>query len=77
MAVRLLATAAVFVATLVAVATFAFFAVLFLAGPHAGLLPPFLEKVVLVLGWLSVIVLPTLAAVWVWRRLGRPVDDGE
>jgi hypothetical protein len=44
------------------VAALTFFVVIFLAGPHAGLLPHALEVVVFVLGWLFVLVLPVLAA---------------
>lgn len=65
---RLLVTIATYFAALVAVAAAAFFMVIVLAGPHAGLLPHALEVVVLVLGWLSVLVLPVWAAWAVWRR---------
>jgi hypothetical protein len=65
---RLLLTIAAYLGALVAVAVVAFFVVIFLAGPHAGLLPHALEAVVLILGWLSVLVLPVWAAWTVWRR---------
>lgn len=68
---RVLLTIATYLAVLAAVAVLAFFAVIFLAGPHAGLLPHALEVVVLVLGWLSVLVLPLLAAWAVWQRLRK------
>jgi lauroyl/myristoyl acyltransferase len=44
--------------------------VIFLAGPHAGVLPQWAEAVVLGLGWLAVFVLPVLVARRLWRRLG-------
>jgi hypothetical protein len=69
--VRFVATAVAYIASLVVVAALTFFTVLVLAGPHAGLLPSWLELVVLGLGWLAVFVLPVLAARAVWRRLGR------
>lgn len=42
-------------------------AVLYLAGPHGGLLPPFLSPYVLGLGWLTVIVVPLVIARLAWR----------
>jgi len=68
---RLLATIAAYLGALIVVAVAAFFIVIVLAGPHAGLLPHFLEVVVIVLGWLSVLLLPAAAAWTVWRRWGR------
>ena len=50
------------------VAGMAFLVVLFLAGPHAGLLSSWLEGMVLAAGWLAVAVLPFLTARWVWLR---------
>ena len=68
---RALITIAAYFVTLVVVAVVAFFVVIFLAGPHAGLLPHALEVVVLVLGWLSVLILPFWAAWRTWKRLGQ------
>lgn len=65
---RLLLTIATYLGALLAVAVAAFCVVIFLAGPHAGLLPHTLEVVVLLLGWLSVLVLPVWAAWAVWCR---------
>ena len=70
--VRIVLSLIAYLVVLAAVAVFAFFAVIVLAGPHAGLLPAWLEAVVLGLGWLAVLLLPVLAARAVWRRLGRP-----
>lgn len=67
---RYVATAVAYIASLVVVAALSFFTVLVLAGPHAGLLPSWLEPAILGLGWLAVLVLPVLAARAVWRRLG-------
>ena len=72
---KLLLTVAAYLGALVAVAFVAFFVVIFLAGPHAGLLPHALESVVLILGWLAVLVLPVWAAWVVWRRAGDPVPS--
>lgn len=66
-----LVTLLAYLATLAIVAVAAFFVVIFLAGPHAGLLPQWAEVIVLVLGWLAVLVLPVLAARKVWRRYAR------
>lgn len=44
------------------------FGVLFLAGPHAGLLPAPLDSAVLISGGLAVLALPVLAARWAWMR---------
>ena len=46
-----------------------FFGVLFLAGPHGGVLPNAAQPAVLVLGWAIVLFVPPLAARWAWRRL--------
>lgn len=47
----------------------AFFAVIILAGPHSGLLPSWLEAIVLALGWLAVLLVPVLVARRVWQRV--------
>ncbi|HEX5803090.1 MAG TPA: hypothetical protein VFY24_08700, partial [Azospira sp.] len=64
-------TAVAYIVSLAITAAVSFFAVLVLAGPHAGLLPSWLEPVVLGMGWLAVLVVPVLAARVVWHRLGR------
>jgi ABC-type nickel/cobalt efflux system permease component RcnA len=69
--VRLLISIATYFLTLLVVAVVAFFAVILLAGPHAGLLPHAMEVVVLVLGWLSVLILPFWGAWIIWKRLGQ------
>ncbi len=56
---------------LAVVAPAAFFATLFLAGPHGGWPPGNLQFVVLPLAWLAILVLPALAARAVWLRSGR------
>lgn len=45
------------------------FAVLVLAGPHGGLLPRGLHGAFLAMAWVTVLVLPALAARWVCQRL--------
>ena len=66
--VKILITALVYLASLMVVAGCSFVVVLLLAGPHAGLLPYWLEGVALGLGWFAVLVLPILAARKTWRR---------
>ena len=66
---RVLGTFVAFVLTFAVTAAAAFFAVLFLAGPHGGLLPSSLHTTTLVLGWLVVFAVPILASRWAWRRL--------
>ncbi|HEX5802965.1 MAG TPA: hypothetical protein VFY24_08055 [Azospira sp.] len=74
---RYVASAAAYLLSLVLTAAIAFVVVLVVAGPHAGLLPSWLEAVVLGLGWLAVVVLPLLVARKVWRRFGRPAAPGD
>ena len=47
------------------------FGVIALAGPHGGILPSFLHRVVLVLGWLLVLGAPAFVARAVWIRRRR------
>ena len=60
-----------YIAALLLVAAVSFVVVIVLAGPHAGILPHWLEAVVLGLGWLAVLVVPFLAAHKVWHLAGR------
>lgn len=69
---RLLATAFTYLLVFGVVSVVAFFAVIILAGPHSGLLPAWMETVVLIAGWVAVLVLPVLGARRVWRRF----DEG-
>jgi hypothetical protein len=69
--VRLFITILAYALSLVVVAAVAFVVVIVFAGPHSGLLPGWLEAVLLGLGWLAVLILPALAAFAVWRRMGR------
>ena len=68
---RLLVTLLAFVASLVPIAVTAFFAVIFLAGPHGGVSPASLHTGTLLLGWFCVLVIPLLVARWAWRRQSR------
>lgn len=74
---KIAATAVAYIVSLVLTAVVSFFVVLALAGPHAGLLPSWLEPVVLGMGWLAVLVAPVLVARVVWRRVGcsEPPDN--
>lgn len=65
---RLAATVLAFLASLVLVATGAFFIVMLLAGPHGGVLPTSLHSATVLLGLACVLVFPLLVARWVWRR---------
>jgi hypothetical protein len=68
---RILVTALTYIASLFVTTIAAFFFVIILVGPHAGLLPSWLEAIVLGLGWLAVLILPVLIARKVWRRSGQ------
>ena len=66
---RVIGTCVVVFLALAVTATVVFFAVFFLAGPHGGVLPSSLHTAALVLGWVVVVVVPSLAGRWAWRRL--------
>jgi hypothetical protein len=68
--VRVFLTLLVYALALALSAAVSFVVVMFLAGPHTGLLPQWAEAVVLCVGWANVIVVPVLAARWTWRRPG-------
>jgi fructose-specific phosphotransferase system IIC component len=68
---RFLVALLAFLVSLVPTAAAAFFAVMFLAGPHGGVLPAPLHTATLALGWLLVLVIPALVARWAWRRYAR------
>ena len=68
--VRLFLAMLAYITTLAVVAGAAFIVVMMVAGPHAGLLPHWLEVLVMLLGWLAVLLVPFLLARRVWRRLG-------
>jgi hypothetical protein len=72
--VKILATILTYLLALVVIACSAFIIVIVLAGPHAGLLPHWLEVVVFVSGWLAILILPVLLARKVWRRFGTHAD---
>lgn len=66
---RILLTLLATLLSLVVVVPCAFFAVILLAGPHAGLLPRWMESIVLLLGGLAILLLPALVARRTWKRL--------
>jgi len=70
--VRVVAAALAYLLSLAVIAAAAFIVVLVIAGPHAGLLPSWLEPVVLGLGWVAVRALPIRTARKVWRRFRKP-----
>jgi len=45
------------------------FAILYLVGPHGGVLPAVFYLPMLCVGWAAIVVLPVLFARWMWRRL--------
>ena len=55
--------------SMVVIAPVLAFVVLVVAGPHAGLLPQWLEVVVLVTGWLTLLAAPLFVGRWMYRRL--------
>jgi hypothetical protein len=73
--VRILVSFVAYVVTLVLIAGVSFVVVIVLAGPHAGLLPHWLEVVVFCIGWAAIFVVPVLAARKVWRRLGASTQS--
>lgn len=72
---RVLLSLVAYIITVILVAGISFVVVIVLAGPHAGLLPHWLEAAVLGLGWLAVLVIPFLVARKIWRRLGATPPD--
>lgn len=65
---RLLLTVAAFLVALVLTAVAVFFLVLFLAGPHGGILPASFGTPVLVAGWVLVLAVPAWCGWRVWTR---------
>jgi len=65
---RFVATVFAGLAALAITAAASFFAVMTLAGPHGGLLPQSMHTAVLLLAWAMILVVPIVAARWVWRR---------
>ena len=68
---KILATVLTYFFSLIVIACIALIVVVVLAGPHAGLLPYWLEVVVVVAGWLSILILPALFARKVWRHFKK------
>lgn len=67
MASRIFLTLFVYLISLALFAITSFLIVIFLAGPHAGLLPGWIEVIVICLGWLAVLILPIVTARKVWK----------
>jgi len=66
---RYFVTGLAYLVGLVGVAALASLAVLFLVGPHGGVLPDSFYLPILALGWMAVIVLPVLFARWMWFKM--------
>ena len=71
---KLLSILLVYLVTLAAVVAVTFALVLLLAGPHTGLLPAWLEAVILALGWLVVLFLPIYISWKIWRRSDKKIQ---
>jgi hypothetical protein len=69
---RVIVAALALVVSLLVTATAAFFAVMFLAGPHGGALPASLHSATLLVAWVIVMAVPFFCTRWVWRRYRRP-----
>ncbi len=57
--------------TLPLVAALSFAVVIVLAGPHSGLLPEWIEVLVLALGWMATLAVPVWVGRRVWVRFSR------
>ena len=68
---RFVIVALAYIASLLLTAVVAFFAVIFVAGPHSDVLPGWLQTPALLLGCALVIAVPVLIARRVWRALSR------
>jgi hypothetical protein len=66
---RYAVTALAYIVAFALVTAVASIALLYLVGPHGGVLPQSFYIPLLSLGWMAVIVLPVLFARWMWRRL--------
>lgn len=65
---RYLIAALTYAVTLAVTAVVAFFAIIFLAGPHGGALPLWLHTPVVLAGLVCVLAVPALVTRAVWRR---------
>lgn len=68
---RFVVAALAYLAALAVVAPLVFLAVLVLAGPHADLVPSWLQPPIVVTGWAVILVVPALISRGVWRRSRR------
>jgi len=58
-----------FFVSLALCAIIGFFAVLFLAGPHSGIVPVWSEEIVLLLGWIFTLSVPVILARKVYVKI--------
>lgn len=72
-----LLTGLTWLTTLALTAALTFGAVLLVAGPHAGLLPAWMEAVVIAAGWLIVLVVPAWTSHRAWRHLTASRQKGQ
>ncbi|MES2624238.1 MAG: hypothetical protein V4628_03070 [Pseudomonadota bacterium] len=73
---KIFVTVLTWLVSVVVIGCITFFMVIMLAGPHAGLLPYWLESVVVVSGWLAILIFPALLARKVWRRFTQRESGG-
>lgn len=71
-----LLTGLVWLVSVLLTAALTFAGVMLVAGPHAGLLPPWLEAPVLAGGWVIILVLPVWISHRTWRRLTHSRHKG-
>ena len=69
MGARLVLTCLAYFVALGLTGWLAFIGVLWLAGPHGGVLPQSMHTTTLVVGWVLVLVVPILIARCTWRGL--------
>lgn len=68
---RIIVVSLSYLVTLFFIAIVTFVIVWFFAGPHAGILPSWLESALLAFGWWIVFLLPILIAYRIWQHLNK------
>jgi hypothetical protein len=66
----ILTTCSYFIALFI-LAAFVFVVTISVAGPHSSLLPEWMSKMVFLIGWVIIIILPVLVAKWIYLKLSR------
>lgn len=76
MGARFVLTCLAYLVALALTGGLSLFGVLWLAGPHGGVLPESMHPGTLIAGWVLLLVVPILAARWAWRRLASSRKTG-